>query len=197
MFRRLVSLVALVAAVLVAAQAALAANVRIRVEGKTQTIYGATQPTVAADSALAGLEAASAAGEFYYHVATFSFGSFVDQIGRYKAEGSNGWAFKVNGVSPQVGADQVEVKEGDVVLWYWATFGPNGGPQTLVLRRTARNCYAVVSQDDTGRASPATGAVLVVDGKRRSTRAGRACIGRHRGLVRATRAGAVRSNALP
>ena len=198
MFRRL-SILAVVAALLaVLAEAALGVNVRVRVEGKTQTIYGAAEPTIGTTGtfALDTLEAASARGEFYYHVTQFSFGPFVDQIGRYKAEGSDGWTFKVNGVSPQVGADKVAVKDGDVVVWYWASCGPTGGPPTLVLRRTKKNCYAVIAQDDTGRAQPAGGAVLLVDGKRRSTRAGRACIGRHVGLVRATRTGAVRSNAL-
>jgi hypothetical protein len=197
-FRRLMILAVLAALFAVLAEAALGVNVQVRVEGKTQTIYGAAEPTIGTTGAFAldTLEAASSRGEFYYHVTQFSFGPFVDQIGRYKAEGSDGWTFKVNGVSPQVGADKVAVKDGDVVVWYWASFGPTGGPPTLVLRRTKRNCYAVTAQDDTGRGQPAGGAVLVVDGKRRSTRAGRACIGRHGGLVRATRTGAVRSNAL-
>jgi hypothetical protein len=197
-FRRLMILAVLAALFAVLAEAALGVNVQVRVEGKTQTIYGAAEPTIGTTGAFAldTLEAASSRGEFYYHVTQFSFGPFVDQIGRYKAAGSDGWTFKVNGVSPQVGADKVAVKDGDVVVWYWASFGPTGGPPTLVLRRTKRNCYAVTAQDDTGRGQPAGGAVLVVDGKRRSTRAGRACIGRHGGLVRATRTGAVRSNAL-
>jgi hypothetical protein len=197
-FRRLMILAVLAALFAVLAEAALGVNVQVRVEGKTQTIYGAAEPTIGTTGAFAldTLEAASSRGEFYYHVTQFSFGPFVDQIGRYKAAGSDGWTFKVNGVSPQVGADKVAVKDGDVVVWYWASFGPTGGPPTLVLRRTKRNCYAVTARDDTGRGQPAGGAVLVVDGKRRSTRAGRACIGRHGGLVRATRTGAVRSNAL-
>ena len=198
MFRRLMILAVLAALFAVLAEAALGVNVKVRVEGKTQTIYGAAEPTIGTTGAFAldTLEAASSRGEFYYHVTQFSFGPFVDQIGRFKAEGSDGWTFKVNGVSPQVGADKVPVKDGDVVLWYWATFGPTGGPPTLVLRHTKKNCYAVTAQDDTGRAQAAAGAVLLVDGKRRSTRAGRACIGRHVGLVRAIRTGAVRSNAL-
>jgi Domain of unknown function (DUF4430) len=197
-FRRLIILAVVAALFAVLTEVAFGVNVKVRVEGKTQTIYGAAEPTIGTTGAFAldTLEAASSRGEFYYHVTQFAFGPFVDQIGRYKAEGSDGWAFKVNGVSPQVGADKVAVKDGDAVLWYWATFGPTGGPSTLVLRRTKKNCYAVTAQDDTGRAQPAAGAVLLVDGKRRSTRAGRACIGRHGGLVRATRTGAVRSNAL-
>jgi hypothetical protein len=197
-FRRLMILAVAAALLAVLAEAALGANVRVRVEGKTRTIFGETQPTLttSADNALAALDAASARGEFYYHVTQFAFGPFVDQIGRYRAEGTSGWTFKVNGASPPVGADKVQLRNDDVVLWYWATFSEQGGPPTLALRRTARNCYAVVTQDDQGRTQPAAGAVLLVDGKRRSTRGGRACIGRHSGLVRAVRAGAVRSNAL-
>ena len=56
---------------------------------------------------------------------------------------SSGWVFKVNNVSPPVGADQVTLKDGDNVLWYYATFGPNGGPPTLQLNRGAGGCYRV------------------------------------------------------
>jgi hypothetical protein len=178
--------------------AALAARVSVRVEGRTTTIFGALQtPFEAGAHALQALDAASLRGEFYYHVTTSSFGPYVDQIGRYPAGGSNGWVFKVNGASPPVGADKVELKAGDRVLWYWATFGPSGGPPTLLLLRRGRNCYRVVAENDAGADSTATGAVLRVDGRSVRTRSGRACVGRHQGLVRATLTGAVRSNALP
>ena len=198
MSRRLLVLVAVSAAVLVVVPAALAAvRVHVRVEGKTQTIYGATEPTLSVQlNALDALEAASLAGEFYYHVSTASFGKYVDQIGRYPAAGSSGWVFKVNGVSPPVGADAVTLKAGDRVLWYWATFGPSGGPPTLQLKRSKRDCYRVQEQNDAGKTSTARRAVLHVDGRSVRTKAGAACIGRHRGLVRATLAGAVRSNAM-
>jgi hypothetical protein len=192
-------LVAVAAAVLVAVPAALAAvRVHVRVEGKTQTIFGSTEPALSVQAnALDALESASLAGEFYYHVTTASFGVYVDQIGRYPASGSSGWVFKVNGVSPPVGADAVTLKPGDRVLWYWATFGPNGGPPTLVLRRASRGCYRVLAQDDAGKTSTARGAVLRVDGRSVRARTGSACVGAHRGLVRATLKGAVRSNAVP
>src|SRR5206468_3036895 len=79
-------------------------------------------------NALDVLGAAATRGEFYYHVQQSSFGAYVDQIGLYPAGGQAGWVFKVNGVSPPVGADQVQLADGDVVLWYWAEFGPAGGP---------------------------------------------------------------------
>lgn len=175
---------------------ALAANVQIRIEGKTQTIFGAQQPRVLADNALQALDLASTAGEFHYAVTTSSFGNYVSQIGKYAAAGSAGWVFKVNGVSPPVGADKVELKDGDVVLWYYAVFGPAGGPPTLELQRLPGNCYLVQSVNDAGRRTRAATATLVADGKRFRTQNGRACIGRHTGLVKAVVPGAVRSNAV-
>ena len=184
----------LLAAVL--ASGALAAAVKIRVEGKTQTIYGAAQPGIQAGNALQALDVASTAGEFHYALTTASFGDYVSQIGKYPAAGSGGWVFKVNGVSPPVGADKVVLADGDVVLWYFATFGPTGGPPTLELQRLPANCYLVQSVNDAGKRTRATGATLTADGKRFPTREGRACIGRHSGLVRAVSSGAVRSNAV-
>ena len=194
MLRRLSILSVLLAVILT--PAALAANVNIRVEGKTTTIFGAAQPLIAADNALQALDVASTAGEFYYGTTTAEFGTYVSQIGKYPAAGSAGWVFKVNGVSPPVGADKVTLKDGDVVLWYFATFGAAGGPPTLELQRLPANCYVVQSVNDAGKKARAATATLTADGKRFKTQAGRACIGKHVGLVRAVAPGAVRSNAV-
>ncbi len=194
MLRRLLVLSALLVVVL--APTALGANVKIRVEGKTQTIFGASQPTVAADNALHALDLASTAGEFHYGITTSTFGDYVSQIGKYAAAGSAGWVFKVNGVSPPVGADKATLKNGDVVLWYYATFGPAGGPPTLELQPLPGNCYVVDSVTDAGKRTRAAAATLIADGKRFATKTGRGCIGRHVGVVRATAPGAVRSNAV-
>jgi Domain of unknown function (DUF4430) len=197
--RRLSSTLAAGVAALLIAPAASALQVHVRVEGKTRTIFGSAEPalTVRAN-ALDALESASVAGEFYYHVTTTSFGPYVDQVGRYVSGASTGWVFKVNGVSPPVGADRVALKTGDRVLWYWATFGPSGGPPTLLLRvGVKRGCYRVLSQDDNGKTTAARGARLHVGGRRIRALSGSACVGAHRGLVTATLKGAVRSNALP
>jgi Domain of unknown function (DUF4430) len=194
-FRRLFVL-ALAALVLV--PAAVAATVHVRVEGKTQTIFGAAEPTLQATTALDSVEAASLAGEFYYHITKTGFGPYVDQIGRYGGEGSNGWVFKVNGVSPPVGADQVTLKDGDRVLWYYASFGPTGGPPTLDLHASAAGCYTAIAQDDNGKPVAVLDLVLHVGSKRTvAFKGGKACPGPHPGLlVRATATGAIRSNAL-
>ena len=155
-------------------------------------------------NALDALEASSNAGEFYYHVQSTSFGPYVDQIARYAATGETGWVFKVNGKSPPVGADAVSLKDGDTVLWYWAQFGAAGGPKTLVLERAGR-AEELLPRLHGGRqrrrARRPSGAVLHVGRSRTvatqgATQAAVGCVGKHRGLVRATLAGAVRSNAL-
>ena len=137
MLRRSLIVVAAFLAALAVVPLAAAALVHIRVEGKTLTIFGATNPTIVATTPLDALQAAAKSGEFYEHVTASSFGNYVDQIGFYPGSGDAGWFFKVNGVSPPVGADQVQLKDGDFVEWYYATFGPNGGPPTLTLSKTA------------------------------------------------------------
>jgi len=191
--RRLFALLALAVLVGVLVPAALAARVHVREVGNTPAIFGASEAVRGARTALDSPTTASLVGEFYVHVAATAYGPYVDQIGLYHAAGSSGWTFKVNGVSAPVGADKVTLKNGDRVVWYWATFGPSGGPPTLVLSRGKRaGCYRVVQQDDAGKTTATSGAVLHVDD--RSVRG--ACVGRHRGLVRATKTGAVRSNAV-
>ena len=179
---------------------ALAATVKVRVEGQTQTLFAPTEATVTAASAQDALEQASLAGEFYYHVTVTGFGPYVDQVGRYGGTASSGWVFKVNDVSPPVGADKVVLKDGDRVLWYYATFGPQGGPPTLSVKTSSKKgCYVAQAFDDNGKAATVTGLVFHIGSKR--TVKGNpnvdVCPGPHPGvLVRATATGAVRSNAV-
>ena len=178
---------------------ALAATVKVRVEGQTQTLFAPTEATVTAGSAQDALEQASLAGEFYYHVTTTGFGPYVDQVGRYGGTAASGWVFKVNDLSPPVGADKVVLKDGDRVLWYYATFGPQGGPPTLSVKASKKGCYVAQAFDDNGKAATVSGLVFHIGSKR--TIKGNAnvdvCPGPHPGLlVRATATGAVRSNAV-
>jgi hypothetical protein len=139
------------------------------------------------------LERASRIGEFYYHAGEFSFGPYVDRIGRYPASGSTGWVYKVNHVSPPVGANAYRLKDGDEVLWYFARFGAQGGPKTLDLIRTTAGCFRALLRDDNGKKSRASDVVFVQDGRRIRSASGERCpSGRWRGL-RATKAGAIRS----
>ena len=109
MFRRFLVLLAVFATALSLAGLAAAAIIHIRVEGKTQTIFGGTEPRAFGANALEVLLGTARAAEFYAHVTSTSFGPYVDQIGYYPGAGQTGWVFKVNGVSPPVGADQVRL----------------------------------------------------------------------------------------
>ena len=127
----------------------------------------------AGTNALTALDAASVAGEFYYHVTVTGFGPFVDQIGLYPGDGFSGWSYKVNGVSPPVGADQATLKDGDTVLWYWNTFTQQGGSPTLLLKRRAgAELLLGALPERPGQTTPAAGARLLVDGRRVAARSG-------------------------
>ena len=187
---------AVVVAALVVVPSAAAVRVHVRVEGRTHTLFGATEPLVNVQlNALDALESAANAGEFYYHVQQTSFGPYVDQVGLWPASGETGWVFKVNGKSPPVGADAVTLHDGDTVLWYYALFGPAGGPNTLELKRKG-DCYRVFAQNDAGAEQQAPGAVLHVGHKTMKASFTGTCVGKHRGFVRATAPGMVRSNAM-
>jgi len=178
---------------------AFAATVKVRIEGKTNTLFGPTEITVTATTAQDALEQASILGEFYYHVTQSSFGPYTDQVGRYGGSASSGWVFKVDDVSPPVGADKVTLKDGDRVLWYYADFGPTGGPPTLSVKAAAKGCYTATGFDDTGKAATVSGLTWHVGSKNSApgTTGTAYCPGTHTGLlVRATATGAVRSNAV-
>jgi hypothetical protein len=219
-------LLGVITAALVLVGPALALRVHVRVEGANATIFGPVEPrlkvttgtitppdgpavTVAAATPLGALERASLLGEFYYRIRETGFGPYVDRIGRRAEGGANGWVYKVNGVSPPVGADQYPLKEGDRVLWYYATFGPAGGPGTLRLlgrgvtrcttpgtcRRTLL-CATAVIEDDNGKRSRARRATFRVDRRIVPSRNGEVCPRGHWHTVSATLSGAVRSQVL-
>ena len=136
-------LVLVLVALVVLPATAYAATVKVRIEGKTQTLWAPTEVTVNASNALDALEQASLAGEFYYHVTQSGFGQYVDQVGRYGATADSGWVFKVNDASPPVGADKVALKDNDRVLWYYAD-----------VRAGRRTAHAVAEAVDQGRLLP-------------------------------------------
>jgi hypothetical protein len=186
-----------VLAALVLAPAALAVHVHVRVEGKTQTIFGGTEPTLNVKAnALDALESASLAGEFFYHVSQTAFGPYVDQIGRYPADATSGWLFKVNGILPPVGANAVTLKDGDTVLWYWTTFGGPAGPLTLEVENSlvkGKRCFFATGRNDAGHASRVRNVVFTLNGRRISSRTGVVCTRAGHYSVRVTKTGAVRS----
>lgn len=209
MVRRTLVLAAALAAAAAVASPALGLTVHVRVEGARTSIYGAHEPrlsvftgVLAADdgsvtaltqpTALGALEAASRKGEFFYNLHNASFGLYVDQIGRRQAVGSAGWVYKVNGVSPPVGADNYVVQEGDHVLWYWADFS-SGSPATLDVVRRGRECYRAFVVDDQGARTAAQDVMFRIDGFPALRPNGIVCPRAHWHRLRATKPDLIRS----
>lgn len=190
--RRYVSrLVSQVATVAVAALAILLASgalalatpsgVHVRVEGARHTLYSGTVaglPSVMTDSdgglhdvdgnALWALEYASRMGAFPYVLKDMSWGLFIDSVGGELplAEAPYpGWMYRVNGVSPMVGAADYALASGDDVLWYYGTY--DASPTAVALPTTPVSTAATVTitaqqLDPNGVASPLPGATVYV-----------------------------------
>jgi hypothetical protein len=207
--RRTLVLAAALAAAAAVASPALGLTVHVRVEGARTSIYGAHEPrlrvftgALAADdgsahmltqpTALGALEAASRKGEFYYRLQNAAFGLYVDRIGRREAAGSAGWVYKVNGVSPPVGADNYVVQEGDTVVWYWADFA-SGSPVTLDVVRRGGECFRAFAVDDQGDRTAAQRVTFRIDGFPAFRPNGIVCPRAHWHRLRATKPNLIRS----
>ena len=177
---------------------------RARRRQDARRICGTTAPLVERQAnALDALEAASGLGEFYYHVQRTSFGPYVDQIGalprrrpdRLGLQGERQVAAGRRRRGVAEGGRHGALVLGDVRRRRRAE---DARARARAGRRAATAC---TRQDDNGARAAAVGAVLHVGRSRTvqtqgATQAAVGCAGKHRGLVRATLAGAVRSNAL-
>jgi Ca2+-binding RTX toxin-like protein len=93
--------------------------------GKTKKLAGSTALGTLVDGALVNsrLDPLLVSDEF-------SFGLLVCGIGGDNASGASSfWLYKVNHVSPEVGADQFAVKPGDDVLWFFSAGAKNSGDE--------------------------------------------------------------------
>ena len=103
--------------------AALAVGVHVRVEGKTQTIFGATEPSLDRQGRTRSTRSTrpACAGEFYYHVTT----TVVRPV-RRPDRPLRGRRLRPAGSSRSTASRRrwapttSPLKDGDRVLWYWA-----------------------------------------------------------------------------
>ena len=95
------------------------ANVYYRIEGSRELLCsGETR----APNALALVKIVAAECGFDYTIEKLSFGPYLERIGDDEAEGLAGWLYRVNYESPNVGAGDYNLKDGDRVLWYYGEF---------------------------------------------------------------------------
>lgn len=207
-------------ATLACAQSATALDTTIRIEGSSGTLVPESAIAIEADGTQATLfdvdsnafqvdrgsafwqvfRAASGAG-VPFQFRGFSFGLQVTAIGPDVSAGSVGWQYKVDHASPAVGADALQLAQGDEVLWFHTGFAGARDLDAAVSSDRVRTGTSftvdVVSYDEDGVPSPAAGAEVSYGSARATTdAAGRvsfiAQAPGNRG-VRATRAGDVRS----
>ena len=114
------------------------AIVHVLVEGKTQTIFVARPCAHSSQTHLEVLLRPHAPLSSTPTSTNTSFGPYVDQIGYYPGAGSTGWVFKVNGVSPPVGADQVQLKDGDRVPFSTSPSSASPGARPRSISRVRR-----------------------------------------------------------
>ena len=122
----------------VTAAAVSAKTVTVRVEGQTSTIwsgeitfttstitdkYGDTY-TLDYPTAMGAIHAASVTGGFDLVVDSM-FGpiDYVESVAGEAAAGWNGWMYRVNWNSPNFGAKEYAVSDGDTVLWSYTVWG--------------------------------------------------------------------------
>jgi hypothetical protein len=79
------------------------------------------------------------------------------------------------------------------VLWYWAHFGPKGGPKTLGLVRAGKGCFRAVAYDDNGTRSRPRNVVFRVNQHDRASVSGRFCPPADWKTLRVKKDGMVRS----
>ncbi|MDP2586365.1 MAG: DUF4430 domain-containing protein [Candidatus Komeilibacteria bacterium] len=91
----------------------------LRIEGANQTICDVE---VEAATALQAVERGAGLCGYQYHITQSDFGPYLDRVNNEASEGANGWMYRVNWVSPQVGAADYDLRPGDYVLWAFGQF---------------------------------------------------------------------------
>jgi hypothetical protein len=195
------------------------ATVNLRVEGSTDTIFEGTvktdghsieqdkngaQPcngTNGGANPTAGPTVTSALDDAVAWDGTWnpSFSDFlVNRIGSDKATDTQFWGTALNGTPTELGGCQVQVKNGDEVLWAYDMFSAKQflhvtGPRTAKLNKP----FKVKVTDEKNGDKPVKGAT-VGQVARTNSKGVATIVGKERGLtlVKAERRGAIRSNAL-
>jgi outer membrane protein assembly factor BamB len=114
----------------------LTVTANVRIEGKNETVWTgdvtfSSSVLTATDgsihylnepTALGALDCANTLGGFGYVLAEYSWGLYVEEIAGEPAIGWDGWMYRVNYVSPWVGAPDYTLADSDEVLWYFGAW---------------------------------------------------------------------------
>lgn len=165
------------------ASVALAASVDVRVEGAQRTYFSGAVPLGARDvvdfdgvahtqvrNPLGALDFAAQLGGFPFVLENHAWGLLVSSVGGELAVPEPpypGWMYRVNGVSPSVGADKFDLDAGDSVLWYYGAW--DASPTAVALPRpyvpVDTTTTVVAQQLDMGGAASALESATVTVGR--------------------------------
>jgi hypothetical protein len=146
--------------------------------GAVKTVNGATALGLLSDAGRVnrGLRPLSVSDKF-------EFGLFVCGIGDFIGSDTSFWLYKVDHVSPEVGADQFALRRGQHVLWFLLDTGRGvntGDELELVAPARARSGgsfeVTVLAYDAAGKRSPAAGALVFGDTVQRTGADGKTTI---------------------
>jgi len=162
----------------------LTATVNVRIEGMDEMVWcgdvtfsnstvmttdGAihylNEPT-----ALGALDEADKLGEFGYVLTDYGWGLYVEEVAGEPPIGWDGWVYRVNYVSPTVGASDYMLADNDEVLWYFGKMWPLVPPLKIELDRTTvitgeEFTTTVRAYNDTSMAfEPVDGADVYING---------------------------------
>lgn len=82
------------------------------------------------------VEVVSSSCGFTYVIEDTSFGSYLKKIGNDEAHDSKGWLYAVNFISPNVGASEYVLEQGDYVIWHFGGFDWQSSGTSILLSAT-------------------------------------------------------------
>jgi hypothetical protein len=126
------------------------AAVHYRIEGENEVVCAGDTK---APNALALVKIVASECSVSYTIEQLSFGPYLTRIGDDTAAGLSGWLYFVNFISPEVGAADYVLEDGDEVLWYFGEFGWSPLRVTLteaVVPSTSEAVVTVEAKTDSG-----------------------------------------------
>ncbi len=173
-------------------------NAAVRIEGGQEPLCSVTVP---GPTALEALKNAATACNLVITIKETGFGPYLSAIGSETSQGMTGWMYLVNNISPDVGAADYRLHEGDSVLWYYGDFGWLPSKLTLSAQeiQSGKSAAATVEEFSQNQWKPAAGATVFYGAQTRVTdENGKVTITPSDGYyaLYAQKTGSIRSNSL-
>lgn len=112
----------------------------LRIEGKNNNIC---EGNFSGESALEIVQNAADKCNYTYEIENTAFGPYLKKIGDDLSEGTLGWLYFVNNISPAVGAGDYQLKKGDKILWFYGEWGEK--PTRLTADKNSANSDETVN----------------------------------------------------